>query len=635
LNEEGKKMVKINQKAAAKKFKARWKNKGNEKSDTQQFWMDLLVSVFGVEDITNFIDFESPVILQNKSFMDAYIPSSMVLIEQKSSNVNLDKKLPQSDGSLMTPFEQAKKYVVGLPRSKHPRWIVVSNFREIRIHDMEKPNEAPQVIWLDDLETDYYRLSFLLDEKHIHTQKEKIISINAGEIVGVIYNALEKQYKHKDQEDLRSLNILCVRLVFLFYAEDAEVLGRRLMFHDYMEQFPPALWREKLIQLFQVLDTPVDERDEYLADDLLAFPYVNGGLFAEQSIIIPNFNEEIVDLVLNKASLNFDWSQISPTIFGGVFESTLNPDTRRSGGMHYTSIENIHKVIDPLFMNGLKEEFKKIKEYKQPATKIKKLEEYQKKLSELVFLDPACGSGNFLTETFLALRRLENEILKEKIAARKNVANGQIIADLGGEFNPIQISISQFYGIEINDFAVAVAKAALWIAESQMIKETEDIVLTEINFLPLKTNANIVEGNALRMNWNEVVPKEKLSFLMGNPPFVGGMYMSESQKYEIRTLFDGVKNAGEFDYVAGWYLKAAQYIYGTKIISAFVSTNSICQGSSVITFWKYLYERYNIQILFAHQTFIWNNESIEQAKVHCVIIGFASSAITSNVIKLR
>lgn len=392
------------------------------------------------------------------------------------------------------------------------------------------------------------------------------------------------------------------------------------MFHDYLAEFDARKMRRALTDLFKILDTKPEDRDPYLKDDfpeLAAFPYVNGGLFADENIEIPPFTDEIRELLLSKASDDFNWSEISPTIFGAVFESTLNPETRRSGGMHYTSIENIHKVIDPLFLDELKKEFSDICEIAVERTKERKLKEFQKKLASLNFLDPACGSGNFLTETYLSLRRLENEVLRV-------LSHGQIAFGYA-DWNPIQVSLGQFYGIEINDFAVTVAKTALWIAESQMMKETEEIVLMHLKFLPLKSYTNIIEANALRINWVDVVPKQKLNYIMGNPPFVGARLMKQGsiQKKEVQDIFGNIKDVQDLDYVTCWYKLAAQYIQNTNIQACFVSTNSICQGSQVPILWNVLFNDYHIHINFAYQTFKWDSESSSQAAVHCVIVGFA------------
>lgn len=611
------------QRQAAEQFSKTWANRGSEKQETHPFWTSLLRDVFGIEKPEEYIKFEVPVLLDHTSFIDGHIPSSKVLIEQKSLDIDLNTPAKQSDGQLLTPFEQAKRYGDWLSVSEHPRWIVTCNFKTFQIYDMEHPHEDPEVVELKDLPQEFYRLQFLVDGKDAHIKKELEISVKAGDIVGLLYDALLKQYKDpSNPNSLRSLNILCVRLVFCLYAEDAGLFGKRSAFHDYLAQTDAQHLRATLIELFRVLDKPENERDPYLTADLAAFPYVNGGLFAEENIEIPNFTEEIRELLLTKASADFNWADISPTIFGAVFESTLNPETRRKGGMHYTSVENIHKVIDPLFLADLRGELKSILSGKQAATRNKKLQEYQNKLSSLSFLDPACGSGNFLTETYLSLRRLENTALR-------HLQQGHRF--MGSIYNPVKVSIGQFYGIEINDFAVSVAKTALWIAEAQMLKETEDIVGMDLDFFPLKSYANIVEGNALRMNWNSVIAKDKLNYIMGNPPFVGYSLQSKEQKEDMLSIYvdekgKPYKTAGKIDYVAGWYFKAAELMQNTTIRTALVSTNSITQGEQVAAIWKPLYSRFNIHIDFAYTTFRWDSEANLKAHVHCVIIGFSATS---------
>lgn len=617
-------MTDAQQRAAAKAFAKNWKDRGYEKGDSQIFWVELLTTVFGVTEISQFISFEDQVHLDHTSFIDGYIEKTHVMIEQKSINKSLTAAIRQSDGSMLTPFEQAKRYSSELPYSKRPRWIVTSNFQSFYIYDMEKPGGDPEIIQLENLEKEYYRLQFLVDEENTNLQREMEVSIAAGEIVGLLYDALAKQYADPTTERaMKSLNILCVRIVFCLYAEDAGIFGQHGLFHDYLEEFDARKMRKAMIELFRILDTKPEDRDPYLKDDnpqLAAFPYVNGGLFANEDIEIPPFTEEIRDLLLEKASADFDWSEISPTIFGAVFESTLNPETRRSGGMHYTSIENIHKVIDPLFLDDLKNELEEIQQITVQKTKDKKLRDFQTKLANLRWLDPASGSGNFLTETYISIRRLENEVIKE-------LQRGQISFGFD-ESSPIQVSINQFYGIEINDFAVTVAKTALWIAESQMMKETEDIVHLDLDFLPLTTNAFIVEGNSLQIDWESVVPKYQVSYIMGNPPFVGYSLQSKEQKKDILSIYvdekgKPYKTAGKIDYVAGWYFKAAQFMQGTTIRTAFVSTNSITQGEQVAGVWKPLYNRFGIHIDFAHRTFWWDSEANMKAHVHCVIVGFS------------
>lgn len=611
---------------AAKKFSEEWKGRGDEKQETQRFWIGLLGDVLNVPQAASYIEFEKRVKLSHTSFIDAYIPETKVLIEQKGLKIDLNKAYEQSDGAMLTPYQQAKRYASELPYDLRPRWIVVSNFAEIHIHDMNRPEEEPEILRLENLEKEFYRLEFLADRRNEKIRREEEISIKAGELVKKLYNALITEYAEPSAESLRSLNILCVRLVFCLYAEDAGLFATRTSFEDYIRSFNLQNVRKGLIDLFKALDTEIKDRDKY-DETVKPFPYVNGGLFKDEKIEIPNFTQEIVDVLVNDCA-GFDWSEISPTIFGAVFESTLNPETRRSGGMHYTSIENIHKVIDPLFMDALNDEFNLIKKIAQKKSRNQKLLEFQEKLGSLVFLDPACGSGNFLTEAFLSLRRLENKVIFL-------LFNGETVLGFD-EF--IKVKISQFYGIEINDFAVTVAKTALWIAE------TEKIVSREIDFLPLKTNAFIVEGNALRMDWSTLKPdggnelpndglfagitthvdgsEHHYDYIMGNPPFVGARLMSESQKSDVLSVWENIKNIGNVDYVSCWYKKAADLMKNTNTKAALVSTNSITQGEQVAIMWKPLMDS-GIKIDFAYRTFRWDSESTQKAHVHCVIIGFS------------
>lgn len=667
------------QSAAAAKFAERWKGKGYEKGESQLFWTELLTEVYGIENPSEFIRYEEQVKVDKTNFIDGHIPSTKVLIEQKSLGKDLRAPITQSDGGKLTPFQQAKKYVTNMPLSQHPRWIVTCNFAEFYVYDMEFPNGEPEHIYLKDLGKEYYRLQFLVDANSEHITKEMRVSMQAGEIVGRIYDALLKQYGDSTDETLRWLNILCVRIVFCLYAEDAGIF-RHDQFHDFLAGYNANDLRQALRDLFVVLNTPLEKRSRYLKDDLKAFPYTNGGLF-EEEIEIPQFTEELRQTLLQNASFDFDWSDISPTIFGAVFESTLNPETRRSGGMHYTSLQNIHKVIDPLFLNDLRQELDLVLAEKVKKTRQRKLDEYQDKLASLTFLDPACGSGNFLTETYLSMRRLENEAIRERY-------HGQMM--MGDFKNPVKVSINQFYGIEINDFAVTVATTALWISESQMLAETERIIQHDIDFLPLKSYANIVEGNALRMDWStlkentsqpylytkklNVFKVEELSeeiittpsiasepgvsygtvydelnvvttqiqnqsmpnneeaqpvvydYIMGNPPFVGARLMNTQQKDDLNFVFGNKwKNIGNMDYVSGWYMKAAQILkQNSHTKAALVSTNSITQGEQVANLWKPLMEKMEIQIDFAYRTFRWDSESDSKAHVHCVIIGFSN-----------
>ena len=626
-------MTDMEQRKAAKHFAEFWKGKGYEKGESQKFWLSLLGEVYGVEHPAEYISFEDQVHLDHTSFIDGYIPRTRVLIEQKGLDKDLLKPIKQSDGSLLTPFQQAKRYITELPVDSHPKWVITCNFGRFLIYDMNRPNGEPEEILLENLPTEYYRLNFLVDAGDANIKREMEISMQAGELVGKLYDAFMKQYKDPNNErTLKSLNMLCVRLVFCLYAEDAGIFGKHNMFHDFLRNRGMQKGRKALRELFRILDQKIEERDPYLVVDdpeLAAFPYVNGGLFSDEDIEIPPFNDEIFNLLLTRASEDFDWSGISPTIFGAVFESTLNPETRRKGGMHYTSIENIHKVIDPLFMDDLQAELSEIKQIAVTKTREQRLTAFQDKIASLKFLDPACGSGNFLTETYLSLRKMENEVIRLLLDSRTastkaeqaKITAGQIAMGIGIT-SPIRVSIRQFYGIEINDFAATVAKTALWIAESQMMKQTEDIVHMNLDFLPLKSYVNIIEGNALRIDWETVVPKHELNYIMGNPPFVGGMYMSSEQKDDITNVMLGFKSVGELDYVVGWYKKATELMKSTHIRTAFVSTNSICQGQQATTLWATLFSE-GVHINFAHRTFRWDSEASIKAHVHCIIVGFS------------
>ncbi len=637
-------MTAAEQVKAAKKFAAKWTKDCKEDGNTAPFWISLLRDVFGVADTDNYIRFEDTVKHEEKGnalFVDGWIPSMRIMIEQKASGVPLDKPYKRHGRTFASAYEQAFEYDQTLPVSQRSCYIVTSNFHEIWIYNMEEPEATrkPMKLTLADLPEHFHQLDFLVDKNAKPRDQEEIkVSVKAGELVGRLYDALLKQYKDPESEaSQKSLNVLCVRIVFCLYAEDSGLFGGKNSFSDYMEGWRWENARDALQQLFRVLDTKVEDRDPYLKEDLMAFPYVNGGLFHDEHIEIPRITEEIFEIIVEDMSKGFNWRAISPTIFGAVFESTLNPETRRSGGMHYTSIANIHKVIDPLFLDDLKKEFESIialpdsqkfmssrKEFTLRYDYRNRLETFQKKLASLTFLDPAAGSGNFLTETFLSLRRLENRVIDA-------LNGGQQLLDM---VNPIEVSISQFYGIEINDFAVTVAKTALWIAESQMMQETEHIVQRNLDFLPLKTNAFIHEGNALRMDWEEVISKDKLSYIMGNPPFIGYSLQSKEQKADMLSIYvdekgKPYKTAGKIDYVAGWYFKAAQMMQHTNIEAAFVSTNSITQGEQVAAVWKPLYERFGVQIHFAWRTFRWDSEASEKAHVHVVIVGFSCGANVS------
>lgn len=610
-------MGKYSQQIAARRFMETWKGRGYEKGETQSFWYQLLHDIFGIEVPANFIQFELPVHIKHTNFIDAYIPSTKVLIEQKELRKDLDAAGKQSDGEDKTPYEQADRYASGLKWSQYPRWIVTCNFRTFKIYDKEQPQAEPLVISLENLEHEYYLLNFLVDDTTTTLRREKEVSKEAGELIAKLYHLLHDQYIDPDTPHaLHSLNVLCIRLVFCLFAEKSFLFGdNRSIFRDYIASFKPFQMRGAFLDLFDVLDTPEEERDRYLSEELARFPYVNGGLFNKNdNLEIPAINETIANLLIKECSEGFDWSGISPTIFGALFEDTLNPETRESGGMHYTSVENIHKVIDPLFMNSLNAEFKDILKIKTDKKRKQALLSFQDRIGKLRFLDPACGSGNFLTETYLSLRKLENEVLK---------ILGDGTLSMNGDFSPIKVKIEHFYGMEVNDFAVTVAKAALWIAEAQMMKETENVVQKDLEFLPLKSYSHVQQANALTKDWNEIIASDCLSYIIGNPPFKGKKSRKKEQKEELELLIGtDSTQPGNLDYVSGWFFKAARFIQGTDIKVSFVSTVNITRGEQVSLLWKALLEKYNITIYFAYLPFEWYSEAKKNAQVHCTIIGF-------------
>ena len=615
---------------AARAFAQRWAGRGDEKSDTQTFWLEMLGQVLGAPNPFELIRFERSVKLGHKSFMDAFISSTHVLIEQKSLGVDLDTPQRQSDGTLLTPFRQAARYNSMLPYSERARWIVISDFARIRVYDMEVPEAPPRVVTLTNLAEELDRLDFLVNPKvESIRRQEEALSVEAGERISKVYDLLlEKYIDPTSAETLRYLNMLCVRIVFCLYADDAGLFGKRGFFFRYFEPLikMPEIFRLELIRLFRVLNTPHDERDPY-ERAFAKLPYVNGGLFDIASAEayawqVPMFSPEAIHALMIDASEGFDWSGISPTIFGAVFESTLNPETRRTGGMHYTSVENIHRVIDPLFLDRLRDEFDNLKAIAEPRRRRRELLAFQERIAAMTFFDPACGSGNFLTETYLSLRRLENEVVR---AAAVDTAD---MAVLGEAFTPIRVSIDRFYGIEINDFAVVVARTAMWIAETSMKRETASIVHHDLDFFPLRSEAHIAEDNALRLDWRTVCSAP--DYIIGNPPFVGYSLQSKEQKEDLLSVYvdeagKPYKAAGKIDYVAGWYFKAAEMMQGTAIRAALVSTNSITQGEQVALIWKPLVDRFGIHIDFAYRTFRWDSEMAEKAHVHCVIVGFSTA----------
>lgn len=619
-------------KKEAKEFVKRWKKRlgaipagsNNEQQDTQKFWVDLLINVLGIPSntIDSFVDFERKV---RGRRIDVFVSDHNFLCEQKSWGIDLDKPEPRN-GGMETPLQQAMWYARHLPYSERPRWVMTCNFGTFRLYDLdnERPEDTVQEFSLEELQDSLYLLSFLTSNETSRLHKEQQLSIEAGAYVSRLYDALAKQYHHieeKDeraQEEQRSLNVLITRIIFLLYAEDADLLQSRQAFGRYCEGDPAKL-RRKLVDLFEAIDTPLEQRDEYMDEDLAAFPYVNGGLFADSSIIVPQMTPEILEAITD-ASQDFDWREISGVIFGGVFEGTLNPETRHAGGMHYTSVENIERCLRPLFLDELWDELHEAEGERTAAKRKQALARLHDKVASITIGDPACGSGNFLTEAYRQLRTIENRIIEDELSEETGNA-GQTSLVIAQD-SPVRVSLDQLYGIEINDFAVSVAKTALWITEEQMLRKTQEIYVGyDFDFLPLRSLSNLHEGNALKTDWSEVFPDD-LTYLVGNPPFLGARNQSKEQKAELLEVFDGAKNAGNIDYCGAWYMKAARFTQGKRTRCALVSTNSICQGEQVANLWKPLHDL-GIHIDFAHNTFRWDNEAADKAHVFCVIVGFS------------
>ena len=628
-----------------KTFVNKWKNGGREKQDTHKFWEELVECLLNVEHGRDMLDFEKkapvPVVTTEDGttckYIDCYLKVSNCIIEQKSSTVSLEQRLEQSDTKSLNALEQAQRYYDRLARPERGKYTIACNFKEFQIKDQDKPDEAPKKLLLKDLPHRLRYLRMVLKGGIVdkNDELEGFAAKTASGIIKQLYELLKTQYTQKElnREVYHAMNVFCVRVVFCLYADDAGVFPNN-EFQSFLETFDAKKLNEKFKWLFRRLNRV--QADDALDDEIKAFPYVNGGLFREE-VPIPKISDEVKKLLLasmdglimpGKQKTPFSWNQISPTNFGCIFESTLDPDTRRNNGMHYTSPENIHRVIDPLFLNGLYDEFAAILNSPKDE-KNEKLKSFQRKIASLRFLDPACGSGNFLTETFKSLMRLELKVIKGMPNAgleMSEIRNGDTYFK-----NPCLVNINKFYGIEINDFAVEVAKAALWISHCQMIEEAEEIFGVPFDPLPLSTNSNIHRKDALKVDWETIVPSNKLDYIIGNPPFEGSQIMDEEQKRSLKFAMCGKdetgkpiwKTPGKMDFVCAWYAKAAEYMKERpRIRAAYVSTNSITQGEQVGLLWKPLTEKFNAQILYAWKTFIWENESTDSANVHCVIIGF-------------
>ena len=637
-----------------KAFVKKWKGKGREKQDTHPFWEELVECLLDVKHGRDVLNWEKdvpiPVITtedgKTTKYIDCYLDTSKCIIEQKSHYISLDKVQEQSDGKPLAALEQAQRYYDRLNLQDKGRYTIVCNFQEFRIKDNNHQDRQPVTLALDELPLHwrYFRRVLLGGNVENKDEIHDIATKTASDIVSKLYELLKCQYTKKEltRDVLHIMNVFCVRVVFCLYADAAGLFDNN-QFNTFLNTFEAKKLQEKFRWLFHALNQHESKRDESLDVEIKAFPQVNGGLFGSTDVPIPRISDDVRRLLLSSSegitipgnnSKPFDWSQISPTNFGCIFESTLDPDTRHDNGMHYTSPEVIHRVIDPLFLNDLKKECDELlalpKENKaQQQVRNEKLIAFKSRLSHLRFLDPACGSGNFLTEAFKSLRRLEMEIIMELPDygfEKDEIRNGVTYFR-----NPCTVSISQFYGIEINDFACEVAKTAMWISDCQMDAETEELFNLPIKSFPLDKYSNIHCQDALITDWNTVISAKKLNFIIGNPPFEGSQVMDDNQKVSLKKAMsskdkygkDIWHKQGKMDFVCAWYAKAADYLKeNSKVKTALVSTNSITQGELVGLLWKPLVEKYNAQISFAWKSFVWNNEAENQAKVHCVIIGF-------------
>jgi len=573
----------------ALKFSKEWADTSNEEADAKPF----LVEFFNVFGITSkrVSTFEHRV--KKLDDKDGYIDllwKGTILIEMKSRGKNLDKA-----------YSQAIEYTHGLKEHELPKYILISDFENFRLYDLEENKTVD--FKLNDLVSNVQHFGYLLGyQKKVYKEQDPA-NIKAAELMGKLHDSLEEVGYTG-----HPLEVYLVRILFCLFAEDTTIFNKQ-QFQEYIEQrtnIDGSDLAAKLQELFQVLNTPKENRFKNLDEQLADFPYVNGKLFEE---ILPtaSFDSNMRQALLNCCYI--DWSKISPAIFGSMFQSVMNPKERRNLGAHYTSETNILKLIKPLFLDELWKEFENIKDNKN------KLPEFHEKLSTLKFLDPACGCGNFLVITYRELRLLEFEVLK---ALNKS---GQTFLDVS---QILWINVDQFSGIEYEEFPARIAEVAMWLIDHQMNMMVSSEFGQYFIRLPLKKSANIVHADALETNWENVVSKNELSFIIGNPPFIGSRIMNEVQKASLTKVFDNAKNVGDLDYVTGWYIKAAKYIYNTKIKVAFVSTNSIVQGLQTGLLWSPMINKYNVKIHFAHRTFKWSNEAKGNAAVYCVIVGFAN-----------
>jgi hypothetical protein len=584
-------------KSRAIEFSKEWENDFNEHAEAKSF-MDAFFNVFGISR-KRVGTFEQAVKKEDgkQGFID-FLWKGVILIEFKSRGKNLEKA-----------HTQAKDYFSGIKESELPKYILVCDFQRFRLYDLEEDTtiEFP----LSELVQNVQHFGYLLGyQKKVYKEQDPA-NIKAAELMGKLHDRLEEiGYRG------HALEVYLVRILFCLFAEDTTIFNKQ-QFQDFVEQRTSEDGSDlapKLQELFQVLNTEKEKRFTNLDEQLAEFPYVNGKLF-EEILPMASFDSKMRQSLLDCCYL--DWSKISPAIFGSMFQSVMNPKERRNLGAHYTSETNILKLIKPLFLDDLWKEFESVK------NNSKQLQEFHEKLSRLKFLDPACGCGNFLVITYREIRLLEIEILRFLRKSGQAVLN---VSDI------IWLDVDMMYGIEFEEFPARIAEVAMWLIDHQMNMQISNEFGQYFVRLPLKKNAKIIHGNALQIDWRDVIAKGELSYILGNPPFIGSKMMTQEQRDSIVREFENIQGSGVLDYVTGWYAKAAKYIQGTKIKVAFVSTNSIVQGEQVSVLWGQSFNKYNIKIHFAHRTFKWSNEAKGNAAVYCVIIGFANFDTTNKTI---
>jgi hypothetical protein len=617
-------------KADAEAFASRWANKGNENQDTQRFWIDFYQNVLGVEDAVSRLEFEKPVSTDastHDGYIDVFIPSAKTLVEQKSLGIDLAKEETRQ-GRKVTPAKQGNAYAQGMPLSQQPRYIIACNFAEFWVFDRERDSLCREPLFklpLAELPKNLAAIQFLKGGAEAPATISRAVSVEAGKIMSKLHDQVAEAFDDPDTpENHHALSVLMTRLMFLMFCEDSGLVAPNA-FRDYVSHFQAGDLRRGLKDLFVWLDTKDEDRDKYAEPWLKKLPYMNGGLFREKTEI-PPLSENFRYTLIVEGCQEFDWSGVSPTVFGSIFEGALSHDHRRANGQHFTNPENIHKVIDPLFLDGLKAEFDEA--CAKPVAggaRTRALKDLHKKIGSISILDPAAGSGNFLTESYLCLRRLENRILFELQGDQASFS----FEDSGDR--DVLVNLKNFHGIELEDFACCVARTALWIAEKQADADTAKVTQRVYQELPLTDYEGIVNANALRIDWNDVVPADEVSYVLGNPPFIGHQWRNEDQQSDMELIFKGVRGAGKLDYVCCWFEKAAAFIKGERARCAFVATNSVCQGESVGILWRRLAEE-GIEIDFAWRSFIWDSQSNDEAHVHVVIVGFGGRSSLAKVI---